>query len=213
MSKKLNSAVSRIGSRLLTLIIIVLFCTSLWQLVAAGWIQGKAIIAQQLLDHAWQKTQDCDDGEETYHHKPWPWADTWPVAKLSVPRLGIEQIVVAGDSGNSLAFAPGYSYAGAAPGDKGLTMISAHRDTHFRFLQQLDIGDSLMLQTRGKTAIYRISHFQIVNSDSYTLAAQTDENLLVLVTCYPFDTITTGGSQRFLVFAMELQDKTKYTAT
>ena len=133
MSNKLNSAVRHIGSRLLTLLIIVLFCTSLWQLAAAGWIQGKAIIAQQLLDYSWQKTQAYADGEVTNNHKPWPWADTWPIAKLSVPRLGIEQIVVAGDSGSSLAFAPGHAYASVAPGEDGLTMISAHRDTHFRF--------------------------------------------------------------------------------
>ena len=77
-------------------------------------------------------------------------------------------------------------------------MISAHRDTHFRFLQQLDIDDSLLLQTRDKTTTYRISHFQVVDSDNYTLAAQEEENILVLVTCYPLDAITPGGSQRFL---------------
>ena len=182
MSKSLNSAVSRIGSRLLTLLIIVLLCTSLWQLAAAGWIQGKAIVAQQLLDHAWQKTQDCDDGEETYHHKPWPWADTWPIAKLIIPHLGIEQIVVAGDSGSSLAFAPGHAYASVAPGEDGLTMISAHRDTHFRFLQTLNIDDRLLLESRDKTTTYRITRFQVVDSDSYTLAALAKENMLVLVT-------------------------------
>jgi len=208
MSKKLNGAGRHIGSRLLTLIIIVLFCTSLWQLAAAGWIQGKAIVAQQLLDYSWQKAQAPSDGEETRRHKPWPWADTWPVAKLIVPRLGIEQIVVAGDSGSSLAFAPGHAYASAAPGDDGLTMISAHRDTHFRFLRQLDIDDIILLQTSAKTAAYKISHTQIVDSDSYTLTAQTDENILVLVTCYPFDAISPGGNQRFLVFATEHQDGT-----
>jgi len=209
MPKKLNSAGRHIGSRLLTLIIIVLFCTSLWQLAAAGWIQGKAIVAQQLLEHSWQKTLSITNDGATAKHRPWPWADTWPVAKLTVPRLGIEQIVVAGDSGSSLAFAPGHSYASVAPGNNGLTMISAHRDTHFRFLQQLDIDDSLLLQTRDKTTAYKISHFQVVNSDSYTLAAQTDDNILVLVTCYPFDAIDPGGSQRFLVFATEQHTKNK----
>jgi len=207
MSRKLNSTASRIGSHLLTLLIIVLFCTSLWQLAAASWIQGKAIVAQQLLDYSWQQTLDTADDEGTQQHKPWPWADTWPVAKLIVPRLGIEQIVVAGDSGSSLAFAPGLSFASAAPGDTGLSMISAHRDTHFRFLQALSMGDRLLLQTRDKTTVYEISHFQVVDSDSYTLSSQTEEDLLVLVTCYPFDGITAGGSQRFLAFATKHQDK------
>ena len=204
MLSKLNSAGIRIVSHLLTLIIIVLFCTSLWQLAAAGWIQGKAIVAQQLLDYSWQQTLDAADEEGAHVHKPWPWADTWPVARLIVPRLDIEQIVVAGDSGSSLAFAPGHSFASAPPGDSGLTMISGHRDTHFRFLQALVIDDRLLLQTKDTTAIYKVSHFQVVDSERYTLAAQAQENSLLLVTCYPFDAITPGGSQRLLVFATEL---------
>ena len=199
--------VKRYVGHLLTLLIIALFCTSLWQLLAAGWIQGKAIVAQQLLDHAWQKTLEDNDDAETTRYKPWPWADTWPVARLTVPRLGIEQIVVAGDSGSSLAFAPGHSFASAAPGDSGLSMISGHRDTHFRFLQALEIDDRLLVQTREKTSSFRITHFQVVDS-SYTLAAETEENSLVLVTCYPFDAITPGGSQRFLVFATAVPKKT-----
>ena len=210
----ITDRVQTIIRRMTTLLIILLFCTSLWQLMAAGWIQGKAIVAQQLLDHSWQKTlsssrdgdDDSDNGNDDYktrNHKPWPWADTWPVAKLTVPRLGVDQIVVAGDSGSSLAFAPGHSYASAEPGDNGLTMISAHRDTHFRFLQDLVIDDSLHLQSRDKTTIFRVTHFQVVDSTNYTLTTQLEENILVLVTCYPFDAITSGGNERFLVFATE----------
>ena len=199
--------VRRYASLVLTLLIIALFCISLWQLLAAGWIQGKAIVAQQLLDHAWQRTLEDNVDAETTGYKPWPWADTWPIARLTVPRLGIEQIVVAGDSGSSLAFAPGHSFASAAPGDSGLSMISGHRDTHFRFLQALEIDDRLMVETRNETTSFRITHFQVVDS-SYTLAAETEDNSLVLVTCYPFDSISTGGNQRFLAFATAVPKKT-----
>ena len=126
-------------------IIVILLSISLWQLASASWIHGKAFIAQQLLNHSWQKTllnrdknnTDRNNKKESKQHKPWPWADTWPVAKLSVPKLEINQIVLAGDSGSSLAFAPGYSLASASPNTVGTTLISAHRDTHFKFLKKL----------------------------------------------------------------------------
>ena len=201
MSKMLNSAVSRIGSRLLTLLIIVLFCTSLWQLAAAGWIQGKAIVAQKLLDYSWQKTRTLDDEEETQNHKPWPWADTWPVAKLIVPQHDIEQIILAGDSGSSLAFGPGLSLAGVAPNTPGTTLISGHRDTHFQFLKDIQLNDTLYLQAAVQTERYQVYDLQIVDSKNYKVQSHADEQALVLATCYPFDAVTAGGTLRYLVFA------------
>jgi sortase A len=180
-----------------TVIIVVLFSIGLWQLASAGWIQGKAIIAQQLLKHAWHKTQ-LDTGQP---HRPWPWADTWPVAKLTVPEYGIEQIILAGDSGSSLAFAPGYSFASERPNTSGTTVISAHRDTHFRFLKDLKQDDLLYIQSADKSVQYRVYDFQIVDSRTFTLPDDADENTLLLVTCYPFDAITAGGPLRYLVFA------------
>jgi len=181
-----------------TVIIIILFCTSLWQLAAAGWIQSKAIIAQQLLDHSWHETLN---DKNAIKHKPWPWSDSWPVAKLIVPQHNIEQIILAGDSGSNLAFAPGYSLASFLPNSQGTTMISGHRDTHFSFLQDIKIGEIFYLQTSEKTVAYRVDDLQVVDSKTYTLQADTDRQILLLVTCYPFDAMSAGGSLRYLVFA------------
>jgi len=178
-------------------IIVLLFSTCLWQLATAGWIQGKAIIAQQLLNRSWHETR-IDNSKQ---HRPWPWADTWPVAKLILPQHGIEQIVLAGDSGNSLASGPGLSFAGAEPNTRGTTMISGHRDTHFQFLKDIKVDDTLMLQTYDQTLKYKVDKLEIVDSRWFRLALETDEKNLVLVTCYPFDGITAGGKQRYLVYA------------
>ncbi|MFV9616178.1 MAG: class GN sortase, partial [Gammaproteobacteria bacterium] len=176
--------------------------TSLWQLATAGWIQGKAIIAQQLLNHSWKQTlNSVSNDTKLLPHKPWPWADTWPVAKLIVPKHNIEQIVLAGDSGNSLAFAPGYSFSSARPNTAGTTMISAHRDTHFNFLKELKLNDTIYIQTADKTMIYQVYDLQIVDSNIITLQPNSDEAKLVLVTCYPFDAVTPGGSSRYLIYA------------
>ena len=180
------------------IIIVALFAISLWQLSAAGWIQGKAIIAQQLLNSSWTKTR-TDTALAVY--KPWPWADTWPVAKLMVPAHDIEQIILAGDSGSSLAFGPGLSLAGVAPNTPGTALISGHRDTHFQFLDHLQLNDTLYIQTDRNTERYQVYDLQIVDSKNYKLQSSTDEQILVLATCYPFDSVTSGGPLRYLVFA------------
>ena len=73
----------------LTFILVMLAAAALWQLGIAGWIHTKAIAAQILLDRAWQQT--LIDHDQT---RPWPWADTWPVAELIVPELDISHIVL-----------------------------------------------------------------------------------------------------------------------
>lgn len=74
-----------------------------WQMGSAAYLHAKAWLAQVLLAEAWAAT--LADGTP---HKPWPWADTAPVARLQVPALGVDQIVLAGVSGRSLAFGPGH---------------------------------------------------------------------------------------------------------
>lgn len=201
----MNTFLKKHANKLIALVIITLFSTSLWQLASAGWIQSKAIIAQQLLKHSWNKTLvDVNGDNKPLHHKPWPWADTWPVAKLIVPQHDIEQIILAGDSGSSLAFGPGYSLAGAAPNTAGTTLISAHRDTHFQFLKDVKINDTIVLQSRDKTVSYRVYDLQIVDSKEHVIQDDLENRTLVLVTCFPFDAISTGGSSRYLVFAEPL---------
>lgn len=191
-------------SKLIKIIIIILFSTSLWQLASAGWIQGKAIIAQQLLNYSWnQALDDLSNDKKPKPHKPWPWADTWPVAKLIVPQHHVEQIILAGDSGSSLAFGPGHSFASATPNSAGTTVISAHRDTHFQFLKDIKINETFYLQTADKTTRYHVYDLLVVDSRTYTIQTNTDNQTLVLVTCYPFDALTAGGSLRYLVFAMK----------
>jgi sortase A len=207
----MNKNIHRYTRNVSTVIIVILFTLCLWQLAAAGWIQGKALIAQQLLQHSWQKTvvnpershtkDNTASTDSAITYKPWPWADTWPVAKLIVPQHDIEQIVLAGDNGSSLAFGPGYSLAGAPPNTPGTTMISAHRDTHFQFLADIQINDSIYLETPELTQRYQVYDLKIVDSRNYRLPPSHHEQTLVLATCFPFDAITPGGTLRYLVFA------------
>jgi sortase A len=202
----------RYARKLSTVIIVLLFSASLWQLATANWIQGKAILAQHLLNTSWNKTlasSTLADPLKPVIHKPWPWADTWPVAKLIVPEYEIEQIILAGDSGSSLAFGPGYSLASAAPKTIGTTLISGHRDTHFKFLKDLKINDTIYLQTTDETIGYQVYDLKIVNSKTFTLPSDGGENTLVLVTCYPFEALSSGGLLRYLVYAVSPMNQNK----
>ena len=97
-------------------------------LLAAGfWLPAKAELAQHLLNRAWQRTTDGDAAA-----KPWPWADTHPVARLTLPGSDEPLTVLAGASGRNLAFAPTLLDGSAGPGAHGVSVIAGHRDTHFR---------------------------------------------------------------------------------
>ena len=168
-----------------------------WQVGEAVWIHAKAGLAQVLIKRAWAETQNG-----AAHIQPWAWADTWPVARIAVPRLDVDQIVLAGASGRTLAFGPGHMGGTAAPGGDGVSVINGHRDTHFKFLQDLEPGDAMAVTDRsGARRTFRITETQIVDSEKGSLAVAEDASLMALVTCYPFDAVDTGGPLRYVVLA------------
>ena len=186
-----------LSDKVLKRILFVLAIVAVYFLASAFYIPVKAVIAQNLLQSAWQSTLAGDT-----QVKPWPWADTWPVARLRVPELDIDQIVLAGDQGNSLAFGPGQRTHSFVDKLSGLTMISAHRDTHFKFLQNVQLGQRIELQNEfGDVKTYQIEDMQIIDSGKMGIRAPEQGQWLTLVTCYPFNTINTSGSLRYVVFA------------
>lgn len=161
----------------------------------AGWIPAKAALAQQLLASTWESSKH--DGSP---HRPWPWADTHPVARIELARLGISQVVLAGDSGRPLAFGPGWTESSARPGsDTGTIIISGHRDTHFAWLRDLQPGETVTLETSKGLRSYAVVHQQVVDSRTHRIAADRDVDTLVLVTCWPFDAAAPRGPMRYLV--------------
>jgi len=180
-------------------LLIVLPLCGMWQIGSASYIHAKAILAQVLLETAWDKTVH---GQQEV--KPWPWADTWPISRLDVPGLGVDRIVLAGASGSSLAFGPGHLFGSSLPGQQGNTVIAGHRDTHFRFLKDIQRGELIQLQSlTGETIKYKVSEAIIVHKKQAEYLAKTSENTLTLITCYPFDAIRAGGPLRYLVIAKQ----------
>lgn len=190
--------------RVLVLVVAIGFLAlGLWQLGGAAAIYGKAWLAQILLRQAWAETLNGANESQ-----PWPWADTFPVARLVVPRLLQDQIVLAGASGRSLAFGPGHLDGTVRPGQAGHSVLSGHRDTHFAFLAELEVGDEFDLQ-RGDGAWqrYRLTGFEVSHVDDVRFALGSAQPALTLVTCYPFDAIDPGGPLRFLAFAVGVAEE------
>lgn len=167
----------------------------LWQLGGAAWLLAKAELAQYLIARAWD--QQLSNGGAA---KPWPWADTWPVAKLQLAD-GEPLMVLAGGSGQALAFGPGMLSVSGEPGEARTTVIAAHRDTHFTGLGELQRGAPVILQDRvGRWHSYRVTETRVVDSNRERLPVFAEPGLL-LVTCYPFGAIDPGGRLRYLVYA------------
>ena len=160
------------------------------------WIVAKAAVAQVLLERAFGET--IETGQPV---KPWTWADTWPVARLSVPRIGATAIVLASGSGQSLAFGPGHLAGTPAPGQSGTTVYAAHRDTHFAFLAEMRVSDLITVtDSAGLTYTYRMTGSEIVRWDESRIDARAPGRHLVLATCWPLDA-RMRGPLRYLVHA------------
>ena len=185
-------------ARFLRIAAALALCLALWQLGQGTYIQAKAWLAQVLIKQAWARTLE---GE--LHAKPWPWADTWPVARITVPGRDIERYVLAGANGRTIAFGPGHVFGTPLPGETGNSVIGAHRDTHFAFLRALQPGEEIEVQKSvSVTRRYRVTGAEIVDkSDTRVLAQRLGESRLTLITCYPFDALRPGGPLRYVVTA------------
>jgi sortase A len=169
---------------------------SLLLLAQACWIPVKAELAQWLIERSWEKTLGGNPDAS-----PWPWADTHAEAVLSVPARGIRQVVLAGNSGRNLAFGP--VFVDGTPNSRD-RVISGHRDTHFRFLEYLKAGDLIRLTTRDDSRWYEVHYTEVVDSRFRELVIDPGLDRVSLVTCYPFDSLQTGGTLRYVVTALPL---------
>jgi sortase A len=154
-------------------------------------------LAQILIARAWEQSIATRKAAA-----PWPWADTAPVARLMVPRLGVDQIVLAHAAGRTLAFGPGHLDGSPPPGAPGLSIISGHRDTSFRFLADLAAGDEIRIQRAdGGWTTFRVTATAVLDERTARLPLLINGPArLALTTCYPFDAIRPGGPLRYVAW-------------
>ena len=160
-------------------------------------IELKAKVAQLLLQRAWYKTLQTGK-----YYRPWPNFDGKPILLLEIPSHNISQVVLNGTSGQSLAFAPSWHENSFLPHERKVTIISAHRDTHFVYLKKLKLGETIRIQDQYKIwHTYIVDDLFIINVQEENITMENNDQHLLLVTCYPFNTIRSGTPYRYVVSA------------
>ena len=177
---------------------LLLAAASAIHLGQGAYIYAKAQLAQLLIERAWQRALAGEAAP-----RPWPWADTWPVARLEAPAHGVSLFVLSGSSGRSVAFGPGHQAGTPVPGARGNSVIGGHRDTHLGFLENMIRGDSIRIQRAdGVTVEYRVTQLDVLDRRETWVTRNDGATRLTLITCWPFDALRAGGDERYVVIAM-----------
>ncbi len=186
---------------------VLLFSGGFLFLASGLWIPAKALLAQVLLRHAWQKSICSYQKGEGRVVRPWPWADSWPVGRIRMERLGVDQIILEGGSGEALAFGPGHEESSGLPGTLQHVILYGHRDTSFSFLAKLQQGDVVVLEGRnGQQHNYQIENMEIVEASRLFLQKK-GEGVASFITCYPFFQPVPGSTLRYLVTGRMVEKK------
>ena len=174
--------------------------------VRALYLHAKAELAGVLIRSAWDKS--THSGRT---HAPWPWADTYPVARIRIPGLNYDEIVLEGATPRTLAFGPAHLLSGARFGEPGNLVLAGHRTSWFRRLEKINQGDTIKIQwfdTQGTLHErgYEVETIRVTSPKDTTWLAPTEHDALTLITCYPFG-LRAESPERFIVRASPLAGK------
>jgi LPXTG-site transpeptidase (sortase) family protein len=125
------------------------------------------------------------------------------IGEIQVPRLGLSAVVVQGDSTASLRHAVGHMAKSALPGEWGNVALAGHRDTYFRPLRDIQVGDEIRFKTLKQSLEYAVESIEVVTpADVHVLEAVSGHDL-TFITCFPFYFVG-PAPKRFVVRAREV---------
>ena len=157
-------------------------------LVHAGSTYARGALARSGARAAWERAEAqravrdarlIDDGEQSTVVRAGS-----PIARLIIPTLGLDEVVVEGVGDDELNAGPGHLPGSALPGDRGNAVVSAHRDRHFSSLGDLRIGDTVYTETESQRTRWVVTKRRVVGAGRPALFS-SDEPLLTLTTCWP----------------------------
>jgi sortase A len=131
-----------------------------------------------------------------------PLVEGGPIGEIRIPRLHLAAVVAEGDSPAVLRVAVGHLAETALPGQPGNVVLAGHRDTFFRPLKGVQVGDLITLDTRGGAFTYRVASTAVVPPSDLQVLRPTARHTLTLITCFPFAYIGSAPN-RFIVRAHE----------
>lgn len=169
-------------------------------------IRGVASFEQEqqmsgTIDRVTTTAQDPETTQEEPRARP-P-ADS-VIGIVRLPSTNVEVPVRYGTGANVLSAGAGVVEGTAMPGDRGNVAIAAHRDSFFRGLEQLAVGDVIELETLNRRLAYRVVDLSVVNPTDVQVLADTGDDVLTLITCYPFRFVG-SAPQRFIVRALAVE--------
>ena len=121
-------------------------------------------------------------------------ADGTPIGRLVIPRLDLDEIVLEGIETEDLNAGPGHLPGSVLPGERGNSIVSAHRDRHFNHFDALKVGDTVVTESRiGKTTWVIVSQ-RVVDKNARALF-RTSDTTLTLTTCWPIRYVGSAPSR------------------
>jgi LPXTG-site transpeptidase (sortase) family protein len=132
--------------------------------------------------------------------------DGAPVARLVIPKIGLDEIVLEGVDDNSMNGGPGHFPGSPFPGEPGNAIISAHRDRHFKHFDELAIGDTIRTESGSRTASWVIVSRRVVDKAAPALFP-SKKATLTLTTCWPIRYL--GSAPDRLIVTAKPVERTK----
>jgi sortase A len=179
-------------------------------LVYVGTQYGMMFAEQHRLQREWQQQRSASSGSLSTGEGAQNVVQDG-LTRLEIPKISLDAIVVEGTSRRQLAIAPGHMPETSTPGENGNAVITAHRDTFFRHLYDLQKGDSILVRRDGKTFTFEVTGKQVVAPDDFSVVRPSTDPRLTLITCYP--TYYIGPAPKRLVIFSKLQPAGATAAT
>ena len=170
----------------------------------AGGVFGLGYAGYVVADtHIYQTIEQSKFEKVSHSEAPHPAVEGTAIGEMEVPRLGLKAIFVQGDSPRILRHAVGHISETALPGEAGNVVLTGHRDSFFRPLRSIQVGDAITIETLDGEFGYQVASTEVVLPSDIQVLRPSSENTLTLVTCFPFYYIG-AAPKRFIVHARQI---------
>jgi sortase A len=164
---------------------------------------GEMYFEQKRMAQQWEQEQQkrADEGSTQQAHT----LKDDGMIRLVIPKIDLKSFIVEGTTHKSLLLGPGHLTNTAEPGDLGNAVISGHRDTFFRHINELEKGDQFYVERGGKRFVYAVTGKKIVEPNDLSVTRPSSDSQLTLITCYPIYYI--GPAPKRLVVFSKLENQ------
>lgn len=169
----------------------LIFCYSGWSLFKQTYLIGRLAFSKPKVTFTERKFLIND----VYMYRPKIGSE---IGTIVIPSINLQYPIIHGDDDDSLGKGVGHDPGTTLPGEKGNVVLAGHRDTVFRNLGKVKIGDLITLKTYYGDFTYKVSKIRIVDGEDRTVIVRKDYEMLTIYTCYPFEYIG-SAPQRYVL--------------